>query len=79
MAWYASERGAKLPQRPPRHPPSAIRWTGNNFDEIKTIRPDARLAEHDDGDVKAGDLLVEHLKHPGRWVVTGVNYLVHAR
>lgn len=49
----------------------AIMWIGDNFDEIKLLRPDARL----NGD---GDLLLDHADGTGP-VVVGRNYLVHRR
>lgn len=49
----------------------AIQWTGDNFDEIQLLRPDARL--NDDG-----DLLLDHADGSGP-VVVGINYVVHRR
>jgi hypothetical protein len=51
---------------------SAIRWTGDNFDEIKELRPDARLTAD-------GDLEIERVDEPGTWVIVGRNYVVHRR
>jgi hypothetical protein len=51
---------------------TAIRWTGDNFDEIKELRPDARLTVD-------GDLEIERVDEPGTWVVVGRNYVVHRR
>jgi hypothetical protein len=77
MRWYSGEPGAKLPQRPP----NAVRWTGHNFEEIRAIRPEARLAEADDPerDILEGDLLIERINEPGIWVVVGRNYVVQRR
>lgn len=75
MRWYSGDPGAKLPKRPA----SAVRWTGHNFEEVKAIRPDARIAEEDDGDIKRGDLLIERVSEPGKYVVVGRNYVVHRR
>lgn len=77
MHWHAGDPNAKLPRRPA----SAVRWTGRNFDEVKSVRPDARLAEEDDPETGAviGDLLIERVNEPGVWVVVGKNYVVHRR
>jgi hypothetical protein len=48
-----------------------IQWTGDNFDEIQTLRPDARLTDN-------GDLLVEHADGSGP-VVVGLHQVVHKR
>lgn len=57
----------------------AVRWRGDNLDEVRVLRPDARLAEADDGDIRKGDLLVEHTKEPGHWVVVGLHQSVFRR
>ncbi|MFY1686386.1 hypothetical protein [Plantactinospora sp. WMMB782] len=77
MRWHAGDPNARLPRRPA----NAVRWTGKNFDEVKAIRPDARLAEVDDPEsqVVAGDLLIERVNEPGTWVVVGRNYVVYRR
>lgn len=49
----------------------AIMWTGENFEEIQLLRPDARLNT-------AGELLLDHADGSGP-VVVGVNYVVHRR
>lgn len=53
-------------------PRAAVRWTGDNFDEIKDLRPDARLTSD-------GDLEIERVDEPGAWVIVGRNYVVHRR
>lgn len=77
MRWHAGDPTAKLPRRPA----NAVRWTGRNFDEVKAVRPDARLAEEADPDrgIEVGDLLIERVTEPGTWVVVGRNYLVQRR
>lgn len=57
---------------------NAIRWLGDNFAEIKEIRPDARLATRDHGDIRKGDLLVDHLDGSGP-VVVGLHQVVRKR
>jgi hypothetical protein len=49
----------------------AIMWTGDNFDEIQLLRPDAKLTAD-------GDLLLDHADGSGP-VVVGRNYVVHRR
>lgn len=48
-----------------------VTWTGENFEEIQLLRPDARLNT-------AGELLLDHTDGSGP-VVVGVNYVVHRR
>ena len=50
----------------------AVMWSGDNFDEVKALRPDARLNAD-------GELEIERVDQPGVWVVVGRNYVVHRR
>jgi hypothetical protein len=68
MRWHAGEPATK----PPRRPATAVRWNGSNFEDVKAIRPDARINAN-------GDLEVERVNQPGEWVVVGRNYLVYRR
>lgn len=49
----------------------AILWTGENFDEVKLLRPDAQLGDD-------GTLYLDHADGSGP-VVVGINYVVHRR
>lgn len=71
LAEHTRRSRATLFRRAPRTPNAAL-WMGDNFDEIKAVRPDARLTAD-------GDLEVERVNEPGTWVVVGRNYVVHRR
>lgn len=68
----AGESRATLNRRYGPRRAMAIMWAGDNFEEIKALRPDARLTAD-------GDLEIERVDEPGVWVVVGRNYVVHRR
>lgn len=66
---HTEESRATLNRRFGSRRAMAVMWTGDNFDEVKTLRPDARLNAD-------GDLEVERVSEPGVWVVVPLNYVV---
>lgn len=68
----AEESRATLNRRYGPRRAMAVMWIGDNFDEVKALRPDVRLTA-------GGDLEIERVDEPGTWVVVGRNYVVHRR
>lgn len=68
----AGESRATLNRRYGSRRAMAVRWDGNNFEDVKLVRPDARLTPD-------GDLEIERVDRVGEYVVVGRNYVVHRR
>lgn len=55
-----------------KKPANAALWTGDNLADVQAVRPEARVNAD-------GELEVERVNGPGRWVVVPVGYVVHRR